>query len=162
LENLLLDVPAGAGRHEVVEALVAEAIRLTGSTIAYYAILNDSEDELTMLGWSNSAMAACAMIDKPIVYPVDATGLWGDCVRERQPVITNDYENCTRATRKGYPDGHISVIRHMNVPMWCGDRIVGILGVGNKPEDYTGEDASALQELANVNWPMIRDAAQEA
>ena len=31
------------------------------------------------------------MIDKPIVYQVKDTGLWGEAIRQRIPVITNDY-----------------------------------------------------------------------
>lgn len=145
-------------RAEIVDALVEEAARITGSKIGYFAIMSEDESELTMLGWSKSAMAACAMIDKPIVYPIEATGLWGDSVRQRKPVITNDYENSTSLTKKGYPDGHIAVVRHMNVPMSAGDQIVGILGVGNKAENYSDEDAANLQAFANDAWPAIRDA----
>jgi hypothetical protein len=41
--------------------------------------------------WSDSAMLECAMIDKPIVYRVEDTGLWGEAIRRRKPVITNDW-----------------------------------------------------------------------
>ena len=131
---------------------------LTDSKIAYLATMNDSEDVLTMLGWSKSAMAACMMIDKPIVYPLEQTGLWGDCVRQRQAVITNDYEASESPTKKGYPDDHVQVVRHMNVPMWDGGKIVGLIGVGNKVGEYTDEDAQKLQAFANEAWPRIRAA----
>jgi hypothetical protein len=72
-------------------------------------------------------------------------------------VITNDYEQCTRATKKGYPDGHVPVRRHMNVAVMCGDRIKGILGVGNKTDEYTAADAATLQSFANAAWPMFAE-----
>ena len=76
---------------EVIAAAIEEAIRLTGSTIGYLALMNDDESVLTMQYWSKSAMAQCGVIDKPIVYPVEKTGLWGEAVRQRAPVITNNY-----------------------------------------------------------------------
>jgi len=137
----------------IVDALVEEAIALTGSTLAYFAVADEEAGQLTMLGWSKSAMAICSMQDKPIEYPIEATGIWGDCIRERRPVITNDYPGCTRVTKKGYPDGHVPVMRHMNVPVMWGTRIVGILGVGNREAPYTDDAAALLQAFANAAWP---------
>jgi GAF domain-containing protein len=144
-----------AGQTALVNRLVEEAIELTGSKLGYFAILNCTETELTMLAWSQSAMVQCSMMTRPIQYPVEATGLWGDCLRERQAVVTNDYENCTRLTKKGYPDGHVPVKRHMNVPLRSGECQVGILGVGNKEDAYTDEDAARLQTLADAAWPIL-------
>jgi two-component system, OmpR family, phosphate regulon sensor histidine kinase PhoR len=151
---------AKARRQAVVDALVEETNRVMDSTIGYFALMNDSEDVLTMLGWSKSAMGACAMIDKPIVYPIEETGLWGDAVRERKPVVTNDYAGSKKPTKKGYPEGHVKVTRHMNVPVWEGDKIVGVLGVGNKPSAYTEADGKNLEELAKRVWPFIKRARE--
>jgi len=47
-----------ARRSAVIDALVEESVRALGSTIGYFAVMNDSEDVLTMLGWSKSAIAS--------------------------------------------------------------------------------------------------------
>jgi hypothetical protein len=135
-----------------VDMYVDEAIRLTNSQIGYFAILSWTEDELTMLGWSKSAMDACKSITKPIRYKLVETGLWGDCVRERKPVVTNDYAGSIRPNKKGYPKGHVQVVRHMNVPIHHGVKIRGIMGVGNKTADYSALDAETLQRFANEGW----------
>jgi two-component system, OmpR family, phosphate regulon sensor histidine kinase PhoR len=140
---------------EVINLMVEEAVRLTNSNIGYFAIMNETEDVLTMLGWSKTAMDVCAIMDKPIVYPLVDTGLWGDCVRERKPVITNDYKNLVKPTKKGYPEDHVTVSRHMNVPMWSAGKIAGVLGVGNKAEPYSDVDAETLQEFAEKAWSVI-------
>jgi two-component system, OmpR family, phosphate regulon sensor histidine kinase PhoR len=143
-------------KKELINALVDEAIDLTGSKIGYFAVLNETEDVLTMLGWSKTAMDVCGMMDKPIIYPVEQTGLWGDCVRQRQPVITNDYENSESPTKKGYPDDHVQIKRHINVAVQDGKKLVGILGVGNKAGEYTPEDAQTLQEFADQTWKIVQ------
>lgn len=147
-------------RQELVDLIVEEAIRLTGSALGYLAVLSDDERILTMLSWSKSAMEACRTRKIPLTYPVEATGLWGDCIREHGAVIVNDYEACVRPTKKGYPDGHVPVRRHMNVPMRCGSKQTGILGVGNKVEPYNAADANTLQAFADAVWPILAAAKE--
>jgi len=147
-----------SGWQRVVDGYVEEAIRLTNSDIGYFALMNYNEDQLTMMGWSKSAMEACALINKPIVYELTQTGLWGDCVRQRRPVVTNDYAHSISPTKKGYPQGHVPVIRHMNVPIHDGSKIRGVLGVGNKRLEYSNADAEILQNFADKAWEHVRRA----
>ncbi len=155
MEASLHHLRACSDRQSLVDAIIEEAIRLTGSTLAYFAIADEASGQLTMLGWSKSAMALCAIQERPIEYPIEATGIWGDCIRERRPVITNDYPGCHRVTKKGYPDGHVPVLRHLNVPVIADARIVGILGVGNREAPYDEGDAARLQAFANAAWPLF-------
>ena len=109
LEALLkLSQMTQATLQEITDFALEEAVRLTQSKIGYLAFMNEDESVLTMHSWSKTAMAQCAMIDKPIVYPVETTGLWGEAVRQRQPVITNDYA-APNPLKKGYPEGHVPV-----------------------------------------------------
>jgi GAF domain-containing protein len=160
MEEMLRRVREATGQSMdvLVNTIVEEAVRLTESTMGYFAVTDDARGLLIMMGWSKSAMAVCAITDKPIEYPIEATGIWGDCIRERKAIITNDYASCTRVTKKGYPEGHVPVQRHMNVPVMSGEQIMGILGVGNRTEEYTAEDASQLQAFANAAWPIYAEA----
>ena len=103
LEALLqLSQMAAAPMQEITDFALEAAVRLTESKIGYLAFMNEDETVLTMHSWSKTAMEQCAIIDKPIVYPVEATGLWGEAVRQRKPVITNDY-SAPNPLKKGYP-----------------------------------------------------------
>ena len=124
LETLLqLGQMTTATMQEITDFAQEAAVRLTGSKIGYLAFMNEDETVLTMHSWSKSAMDQCAIIDKPIHYPVETTGLWGEAVRQRKPVITNDY-SAANPLKKSYPQGHVQVIRHLNVPVFDGERIV--------------------------------------
>ena len=127
--------------NDITDFALEEAIKLTGSTLGYLAFMNEDETVLTMHSWSKTAMAECRVADKPRVYPVKATGLWGEAVRQRKPIITNDYL-APNPLKKGYPDGHVAVTRHMNIPVFDGNRIVVVAGVGNK-EDTSGSNRGA-------------------
>jgi PAS domain S-box-containing protein len=156
LEALLqLSRMTSAPLKEITDFALGSAVRLTQSKIGYLAFMNEDETVLTMHSWSKTAMEQCAIIDKPIVYPVETTGLWGEAVRQRKPVITNDY-SAPNPLKKEYPKGHVEVLRHMNVPVFDGDRIVAVAGVGNKDEYYDDSDVRQLTLLMQGMWRLIQ------
>ena len=146
---------------EITDFALEEGVRLTKSKIGYLAFMNEDETVLTMQAWSKTAMAECAVEDKTFVYPVETTGLWGEAVRQRRPIITNDYA-APSPYRKGYPEGHVEIRRHVNIPVFDGDRIVAVAGVGNKEEEYDESDVRQLTLLMNGMWWQIkRQRAEE-
>ncbi len=147
---------------EIISTVVEDAIRLTGSTIGYLATMNDDESVMTMQYWSKTAHESCKIITKPIVYPLEKTGLWGEAVRQRKPIVTNDYA-AESPFKRGTPEGHVPLIRHMNVPVFDRDRIVAIAGVGNKGVDYNEGDIRQLQLLMQGWWQIaVRRQAEAA
>jgi PAS domain S-box-containing protein len=151
----MTDVPF----QEITDFALEKAVELTRSKIGYIAFLNEDENILTMNSWSKSAMEECAIDNKPIVYSVAATGLWGEAVRQRRPIITNDY--AASPWKKGHPQGHVVLKRHMNVPVFQGARIVLVAGVGNKAEEYNQEDARQLILIMEGMWRLIEHKQAE-
>lgn len=132
-----------------------EGVRLTGSTVGYVAFVTDDEQTLTMHAWSKQAMKECMATEKPRVYPISTTGLWGEAVRQRKPIITNDY-SAPNPWKKGCPEGHVPITRHMNVPIFDEGRIVVVAGVGNKAGDYDESDVRQMTLLMDGMWRIIR------
>jgi signal transduction histidine kinase len=151
---LKLNQMTDATLREITDFALEEAVRLTQSQIGYLAFMNDDETVLAMHAWSRQAMRECAIIDKPILYNVKDTGLWGEAVRQRCAVITNDYA-APNPRKKGYPAGHVAVRRHMNTPVIVGGRIVLVAGVGNKDHDYDETDVQQLTLLMEGMWRLI-------
>lgn len=147
---------AGKSLDEYKDGITRELCTLTQSTISYFATMSQNESVLTMIGWSKSAMFNCSMIDKPIVYQLTDTGLWGDAVRERKPVISNDYKSLEKPTKKGYPQGHVNVRRHLNLPIFEFGKVALVAGVGNKVDPYTEQDAAMIEEFFNQVWKELK------
>lgn len=131
---------------EVADVVLEAATKLTDSPIGYLALLDEGEKVLTMHAWSSQAMDSCAVPEPTRVFPLESTGLWGEAVRQRRPIITNDYA-ASNSLKRGLPEGHIPLTRHMNVPLFDGERIVALLGVGNKKRDYLDIDIIHLELL---------------
>ncbi len=106
LETLLeLNEMSDAAITTLTDYVLEKAVQLTGSTIGYLAFTNEDESILTMYSWSHEAMAECRIPEKPHIYNVNDTGLWGEAIRQRRPIITNDYA-APNPWKKGYPAGH--------------------------------------------------------
>ena len=153
---------ANKDEKELLRYAVEGAGVVTNSPLGYLAFLNEDESELSMYAWSENAMSECTMREKPIVYKTEHTGLWGETVRQRRPVITNDYQ-APDAKKKGYPKGHPHIVRHMGVPVIDEGHIKLTAGVANKPSDYTEYDANELALLMQGLWQVIkRKRAEES
>jgi len=158
----LLQFAAAHTLNELLEATVNEAEALTGSRIGFYHFLEPDEKTLSLQNWSTRTKAEyCKADGKGRHYDISAAGIWVDCIRERRPVIHNDYASLPHRT--GLPPGHVPVIRELVVPVLRGTSIVAILGVGNKPDDYTSEDVEAVAFLADFVWDITeRKQAEES
>ncbi len=127
---------------------------LTGSTIGFFHFLDSDQQTLLLQAWSTRTLTSmCTAEGKHKHYPVDRAGVWVDCVRQRQPVMHNDYASLPN--RKGLPQGHATVLRELVVPIFRGDLIMGIIGIGNKQLDYVDADVDAVVQLGNLVWDII-------
>lgn len=161
LETLLqLNQMTKSSLKELSDFVLEEAVRLTSSKIGYLAFTSEDETVLNMYSWSRTAMKECDIRDKPLIYPVKDTGLWGEAIRQRAPVITNDYE-APNALKKGFPEGHVPVLRHMNIPVMDEGRIVAVAGVGNKDEPYDNTDVRQLTLLMEGMWHILQRRSSE-
>jgi len=151
---LRLNQMTEATQREIADYALEEAVRLTESKMGYLAFLKEDESVLAMHAWSKSAVTECAVDGKPMIYPVVYAGLWGEAVRQRRPVISNDYA-AANPLKKGHPEGRVTVNRHVNVPVFEGSRIVMVAGVGNKTEEYDKNDVQQLTLLMEGMWRML-------
>jgi PAS domain S-box-containing protein len=162
MEALLqLNQMAGASEIDLMRFAYEAAIRLTRSKLGYLGLMDEAETVLKVQFWSPEAMALCNVSGKPLNFPLQSAGLWGEAVRQRRPVITNDY-SAPNPWKKGTPEGHVKLIRHMNLPLIVDGKIVVVAGVGNKEENYNQTDVKQLSLMIEGMWGLIeRRRAEE-
>jgi PAS domain-containing protein len=142
-------IASTSGLDDMLQAVLDEAETLTGSSIGFFHFLEDDQITLNLQAWSTRTLSSmCTAEGKGQHYPIDSAGVWVDCVRERKPVIHNNYQTLPHI--KGLPEGHAPVIRELVVPIIRNNRIDAIIGVGNKPDDYTDRDVEVLSQFASI------------
>lgn len=139
---------------EILDFALEAGVTVTDSDIGYIYFANHDETKLYLHAWSKNVMPQCSVESFPDAYLVSETGLWGEAVRQRKPIITNDYHDSPY--KKGYPDGHVPVRNHMNLPVFDNNKIVIIAGVGNKNGNYTDEDVQQLSLIMDGMWNIVK------
>jgi hypothetical protein len=138
---------------DIIDFALEEAVRLTKSKGGYLHFFNEDEQTIQLDSWSKDVMMTCAAAENKH-YPLASAGVWADSVRLRRPVIHNSYQDMP--DKKGYPEGHFHLVRHLGVPIFDGEWIVGVTGVGNKEEPYNETDALQTQLFMNSMWSILK------
>ena len=140
--------------HELMQKALDEIEVLTDSRIGFYHFVDEEAGTLSLQAWSTRTMAEyCKAEGAGMEYAIAKAGVWVDCVRERAPVIHNDY--ASMPGRRGLPEGHAALIRELVVPTMRDGHAVAILGVGNKPSAYTRKDVELVSYIADLVWTIV-------
>jgi signal transduction histidine kinase/ActR/RegA family two-component response regulator len=137
---------------ELIQLGIDEAVRMTDSQVGYIHFINDDQETIELKTWSEETAKYCtAAYDDH--YPISAAGIWADTARLRRPVIHNDYQS--QPDRKGYPEGHFHLVRHLGIPVIDGNMVRILMGVGNKATDYNQSDVTQIQLIGNDLWTIV-------
>jgi PAS domain S-box-containing protein len=131
-----------------------EAIRLTGSRIGYINHYNEENEQFTLSAYSADVMKECSISEVKNRYELSQAGIWGDAVRQREPIILNDFQ-AANPQKKGFPEGHAVLYRYLTIPVFSNDRIVGVAAVANKASDYDQTDVLQLTLIMDAVWKIV-------
>jgi two-component system NtrC family sensor kinase len=140
-----------ASQKELLDLALDEAVALSESELGYIYYYHEGKQEFTLHSWSNAVMKECSIADPPKTYQLEKTGLWGEAVRQRGPVIVNDFY-APHPLKRGYPHGHALLHRFMTLPVFIEGRIVAVVGVANKQLEYDEQDVLQLASLMDSVW----------
>jgi PAS domain S-box-containing protein len=150
----LSEYALGHSLDELLTQALDEAELLTGSTIGFFHFVAPDQKTLSLQTWStNTLRNMCTAESKAQHSCRDQAGVWADALRERRPLIYNDYASLPH--RKGLPPGHAPVLRELVVPILRNEQVVALLGVGNKPGAYLPEDIASVAQQANLAWDIV-------
>jgi PAS domain S-box-containing protein len=157
----LTEYAATHSLEQLLQKTLDEIGELTNSPIGFYHFVEADQKTLSLQAWSTKTLKEfCNAEGIGLHYSIDQAGVWTECVQLRRPVIHNDYESLPN--RKGLPEGHARIVRELVVPIFRNDKIVAILGVGNKPREYSDKDVELVSYIAELAWEITeRKKAEE-
>lgn len=151
----LVDFAASHTLAELLQKTLDEVCAFTDSPIGFYHFVDPDQVTLSLQAWSTRTLQEfCTASGESLHYPLDQAGVWADCVRLKRPIIHNDY--AALPNRKGLPQGHALVKRELVVPILREHKIVAVLGIGNKEEDYSNKDIDFVSYFADVAWEITQ------
>ena len=145
---------------EVMRRTIDEISELTESHTGFLHFFEADEKTISLQTWSTETLERfCQYETKEVHYPLDQAGIWADAIRQRTPVIHNDYEFLT--DKKGLPDDHAKVIREMVIPIIRNEQVKTLIGVGNKAQEYTEDDLEIARRFADYAWDITERKQME-
>jgi len=147
LEGIIRSAQAILGQQTFTES--ARAIfdvcrELTGATSGYVALLSEdgAENEVLFL----EAGGLPCTVDENLPMPI--RGLRETAYRTHKAVYENDFMQSPWA--RFMPPGHVAMRNVMFSPLNVQGETVGIIGLANKPTDFTDEDAEIAADLGDL------------
>jgi PAS domain S-box-containing protein len=156
----LYEYAASHSLDELMTRVLDDAEEFVDSAIGFFHFVEKDQKTLSLQRWSTRSLRElCHMPGNKMHYDIDQAGVWVEAARKKVPVIHNDYESMPG--RKGLPAGHARVIREIVVPVIRDNRVVAILGLGNKPVDYDEKDTEIISFFADVTWDLVQKKEAE-
>ncbi|HKM40089.1 MAG TPA: diguanylate cyclase [bacterium] len=144
-----------ASTQEQLDYALHELLEVTGSQYGYIYFYNEETEKFVLNSWTRGVMKECTVEGEPKVYQLANTGIWGEVVRQRKPIIVNDFQKA-HPLKKGYPKGHVELEKFMSVPVIIDDEIVAVVGLANKKEDYNETDVHEMTVLMGGVWNAVQ------
>lgn len=137
------------------------AEKLTDSQIAFAHFVNPDQESIELMTWSSATLRiySTTAIDHRH-YPMGRAADWEEAWNLQQPVVINEYPSASIKTE--LQQGHAHLQRFISLPVLEAGVVRMLVGVGNKPLDYTSNDVQALQLIANAIWNKAQRHRQEA
>jgi PAS domain S-box-containing protein len=157
----LVEYSARHSFEEVLQKMIDVASELTGSHIGFMHFTEEDQTTINLQAWSTETLKTFCQIDMNDMHgPVEKAGIWADAIRYRRSTVHNDYQ--TVAGKKGLPERHGEVVREMVIPIIRNDKIVAVIGVGNKTQEYTQHDIETAERFADYAWDIAKRKQMES
>ncbi|MBS7268681.1 MAG: MEDS domain-containing protein, partial [Candidatus Freyarchaeota archaeon] len=122
-------------------------LRVTDSSVGVFGYIDESGDYVCP-SLKGEVWDRCRMQDKKIVFPREQWGgIWGRAMVGKRPLYSNSPFRV--------PEGHIPIMRALDVPIVYKGEVIGNFLVGNKETDYEERDVKLLQTIADYVAPVL-------
>ena len=155
----LLEYSARHSFQEVLQKTIDTASGLAASPIGFLHFVAEDQMTITLQTWSTGTLQGFYGAEG-LQYPWGQDGGWTDALRRRAPIIHNDYESS--ADCKGPPEAYPKVAREMVIPIIRNEKIVAVIGVGNKDKEYTRQDIEITQRFTDYAWDITERKQMES
>ncbi len=143
--------------NEITDMILDAVVELTRSVIGHVFFMTPDETEMQLQSCKCKTKEACTA--PRFSCSIEDGGVWREAVRQRKAITINDYE--TSPYKRGLPEGHVPLRRYLSLPIFQDGRIVVVVGVGNKADEYHDDDKRTIELLVGAAWNVIRRKRDE-
>ena len=145
---------------ELLQVTLNEIGDLTHSTAGYFLFLAADQNMSRLRVWSmNTLESMNTAINGNGHDNVNQADIRAECIRRRRPIVNN--RDAIWRHDEGMSERHFPVRREMAVPIVRDEKVVAILGLGNRRQDFTTSDVELVSTLADFAWDIVKHKEDE-
>ncbi|MFH5836243.1 diguanylate cyclase domain-containing protein [Proteiniclasticum sp. C24MP] len=147
--EILIDVSAKdfQSSHEQLDYVLRKALALTESTYGYIYLYNEEDRLFTLENFAKDGVVLSRRKSAQMIYSLDRMGLWSESVKTGKPMIYNG-----TMSSDAEPIKDAAPFNMMTIPVIMESQVTAVIGVANKPNGYSSDDAEELSLLMNGVW----------
>jgi len=156
----LMEFAAQHSLEEIMQMTIDEVINLTGSAFGFFHIIEADQSTPGLQIWPVSTRNAFNVpVSEGRHRSVEQAGVWADAVRQRRAIIHNDYTSLPN--KKDLPSGHAPLVRELVIPIIRNEKILAVMGIANKPYEYTQQDLEVAERFIDYAWDVTERKQME-
>jgi len=150
------------GVKDLLDYVLEEALRLTGNRAGnVYRRYYDAKKNIFVLEtWGRDMDRDACVITGPRTPAPSLTGIWGEALTRRSPILLNSEEAFKEATGN-FPERETKDLRYLAVPIFLSEQDAAVLVMERKTGSYTDSDAEQLSLLVNSVLELVRRKERE-
>lgn len=150
----LRDMAPTSSVNDLIQATLDACQLLSESSTGFFFLIDETQQNIILQAWSSNVLKSSFTVDGDNShYPISKAGIWVESFYTRESVIRNDCINLSDP--KESTTGHAPVLRQMTVPVVVNDKVVSIVGVGNKVLPYTEHDVYVVKQFVTFAYEVI-------
>ena len=151
LHNKIADVFLTVPDEEMFNDILKIILDELESPFGVFGYIGD-EGALIVPTMTRQIWDKCEVPDKNIVFPRSTWGCssWPEAIRQKRLVYSN-------TNSANIPEGHVSITRHISLPIIYQGEVIGLFQVANKKQDYTDSDIKLLENIAGLVAPILSE-----
>lgn len=153
---LELSSMAGESISTLAEFALAEACKLTQSQFGCLGFLNENQADPTIYLWPKQSGNQCQTGEGEFTCNMEDVDLWAEVEKSGSVLVINDYKNYKSRSKRKFFRGNVGITRVLSAPAFDGDKIVALISVGNKQEDYNDSDSRQLHLMMDGMWKILQ------
>lgn len=138
--------------HKIFSQLLDDILQITGSEYGFIGEVKGSNGDvflkthaITDIAWDEESQRLYdENVEKGLEF-YNLDNLFGAAITSKAVVISNDPANdeCSN----GLPAGHPPLNAYLGVPLFSGDKMIGLVGLANRPQGYDQQLVDRLKTL---------------
>jgi PAS domain S-box-containing protein len=157
----LIDYSSKHTVEELLQLFLDEAEKLTSSNIGFYCLPEEDQKSVSLHVWSTNSVKLLKETQTNEIQNIPLhLNLVTDCIQQQKPII---YNNQYSVTVEGNASGEIIQLnRTLVIPVIRAGKVIAVLSLGNKNNNYDDNDVRIIRDFENLTWEtIVRKRAEE-